>query len=153
MSNELAAPLKATGKEEYATFGQGCFWGVEHSFRKRFGNNGVSGYQVGYCGGLVDNPSYRQVCTGATNHAEVLQMVFDPSVVSYETLIDFFYRSHDPTTLNQQGNDRGTQYRSAIFYQNAEQKAKAEVATAAANLHYGGKIKTTIEPIGKVRPC
>ena len=123
---------------------------IINSSRRKFGNKGISGYQVGYAGGQVSNPSYRQVCSGSTGHAEVLQIVFDPSVVSYESLVDFFYRSHDPTTPNQQGNDRGTQYRSAIFYHSLEQKSKAESATAIANSHYGGKIATTIEPVGMV---
>lgn len=108
---------------EQATFGSGCFWCTEAIFQQL---NGVLEVRSGYSGGQVDNPTYKQVCEGNTGHAEVIQVDYDPSVVSYDALLEAFWQSHDPTTLNRQGNDVGTQYRSVIFYHNAEQKEKAE---------------------------
>lgn len=112
---------------EKATFGAGCFWGVESEFRRI---PGVVDALAGYAGGNLDNPTYRDVCTGRTNHAEVVQVEFDPARVSYDQLLDHFWQLHDPTTLNRQGPDYGTQYRSAIFYHSAEQKAAAEASKA-----------------------
>ncbi len=105
-----------------ATFGAGCFWGVEEAFRRV---PGVLSTAVGYMGGTLDNPSYRDVCTGRTGHAEVVQLEFDPTEVRYETLLDVFWDLHDPTTLNRQGPDIGTQYRSAIFAHDEAQLAAA----------------------------
>ncbi|KAG2202539.1 hypothetical protein INT47_012533 [Mucor saturninus] len=113
---------------EKATFAAGCFWGVEHIYNKHFKDLGIL-TTVGYIGGEVENPNYPQVKTGKTNHAEACQITFDPSKVSYETLTEFFYKMHDPTTANYQGPDVGTQYRSAIFYHGPEQKAIAERVT------------------------
>ncbi len=106
-----------------ATFGAGCFWCTEAVF---LNVKGVTKVVSGYSGGKVKNPSYREVCTGATGHAEVTQITFDPSVVTYEELLEIFWNTHDPTTLNRQGNDEGTQYRSAIFYHSEEQRKTAE---------------------------
>ena len=102
---------------------------VEKSFRKKFLSNGLVDIQVGYAGGYQNDVNYRQVCSGTTGHAEVVQIKFDPSKLQYETLVDFFYRMHDPTTLNSQGADHGTQYRSAIFFHDDTQKMIAESVT------------------------
>lgn len=115
-------------------------------FRKHFADKGLLKAEVGYIGGKTDQPSYRQVCTGSTDHAESLKVTFDPSRVSYATLCKFHYAMHDPTTLNRQGGDRGTQYRSAIFYLSDEQKEIAEKITAEVQeKHFkGSKITTQI---------
>lgn len=114
---------KTTMTTDTATFGAGCFWCVEAVFQRL---DGVLSVQSGYMGGTIDNPTYKQVCTGSTGHAEVCQIVYNPSVVRYEDLLQVFWEVHDPTTLNRQGNDVGTQYRSAVFYHNPEQKSIAE---------------------------
>ncbi len=108
---------------ETATFGEGCFWCVEAIYQRL---NGVEKVESGYSGGSVANPSYEQVCTGKTGHAEAVQVTFDPAVISYKELLEVFFRTHDPTTLNRQGADAGTQYRSVIFYHTDEQKKIAE---------------------------
>lgn len=108
---------------EIATFAAGCFWGVEAKFRQV---QGVISTRVGYTGGEMVSPDYKTVCTGITGHAEAIEVTFDPEVISYDMLLDVFWRIHNPTTLNQQGPDFGTQYRSAVFYHNAEQKHLAE---------------------------
>lgn len=108
---------------ETATLGAGCFWCVEAIFQQL---KGVIKVESGYSGGQVKNPTYREVCSGMTGHAEVCQVHFDPSIISFEEILEVFWTTHDPTTLNRQGNDVGTQYRSAIFYHNEEQKAIAE---------------------------
>jgi peptide-methionine (S)-S-oxide reductase len=107
---------------EKATFGAGCFWGVEVAFRQV---PGVTDATAGYLGGTLPDPSYEDVCTGRTGHAEVVEVTYDPTKVGYEDLLNVFWTSHDPTTLNRQGPDRGTQYRSAIFYHHESQKATA----------------------------
>ncbi|TAF64171.1 MAG: peptide-methionine (S)-S-oxide reductase [Cytophagales bacterium] len=110
-------------KYEVVTFGAGCFWCVEAIFQQV---DGVIKVESGYSGGSVANPTYKQVCEGTTGHAEVCQLTYDPAVVSFKELLEIFWQTHDPTTLNRQGNDEGTQYRSAIFYHNEEQKNLAE---------------------------
>jgi peptide-methionine (S)-S-oxide reductase len=110
-----------------ATFGAGCFWCVEAAFQQL---KGVSSVVSGYSGGIVENPTYKQVCTGTTGHAEVCQIEYDPESITYEELLEVFFDIHDPTTLNRQGNDVGTQYRSVIFYHNEDQKNQAEKVKA-----------------------
>src|SRR5437660_323640 len=108
---------------DVATLGGGCFWCLEAVFEQL---RGVIKVESGYCGGSVVNPSYRQVCSGSTGHAEVVQVTFDPTVITFRDVLDVFFATHDPTTLNRQGADAGTQYRSAIFCQTPEQKQVAE---------------------------
>jgi peptide-methionine (S)-S-oxide reductase len=132
---------------EKATFGAGCFWGVESAFRNV---EGVMDAAVGFMGGTTADPSYRDVCTGCTGHAEVTQVTFDPSCVSYERLLDVFWQIHDPTTLNRQGPDHGTQYRSAIFFHTPEQEAaaRASVQKLEAAKRFPRPIVTQIVPAG-----
>jgi len=108
-----------------ASFGGGCFWGMEKWFKKQFSNS-ISNTAVGYMGGDKNHPSYKEVCSGQTGHAEVVTMNYDPSKVKYEELLMFFWRIHDPTTANRQGNDVGTQYRSAVFFYSPEQESSAK---------------------------
>ncbi len=121
------APGSST-KLEKATLGAGCFWCVEAVFQRI---KGVASVMPGYTGGTTKSPTYKQVCSGMTGHAEVAQIEFDPAVVSYETILEVFWKSHDPTTLNKQGADEGTQYRSAIFTHSEAQKKAAEASKAA----------------------
>jgi peptide-methionine (S)-S-oxide reductase len=135
-----------TGKLELATFGAGCFWCVEAVFEEL---KGVKTVEAGYSGGTVEDPTYRQVTTGETGHAEVTRVAYDPSVITYEQLLEVFWHTHDPTTLNRQGYDVGTQYRSVIFYHNEEQKRIAEESlerTAASGL-WEDPIVTEIQPL------
>ena len=135
MSHSLnREPLSAQSFPENtqkATFAAGCFWGVEHIFRQQYGNGkGLLDARVGYTGGGTTAPSYRAVCSGTTGHAESLLILFDPDKVSYKTLVEYFFRTHDPTTKNVQGHDAGSQYRSAIFAHSEEQFKIAEEAKA-----------------------
>jgi len=114
-----------TKNAKTAIFGAGCFWGVEAAYRLI---PGVLSTRVGYLGGTMENPTYRDVCSGRTGHAEVVEVTYDPARVTYDDLLTVFWENHDPTTLNRQGPDVGEQYRSAIFYQDAEQKAAAEAS-------------------------
>jgi peptide-methionine (S)-S-oxide reductase len=122
--DEVSTAKAPAGKTELATFGTGCFWCTEAVFQQL---KGVSKVVSGYSGGQVVNPSYRQVCTGLTGHAEVIQITYDPAVITFPELLEVFWRSHDPTTLNRQGNDFGPQYRSAIFTHTEQQKKQAEL--------------------------
>lgn len=130
-----------------ATFGAGCFWGVEASFRQL---PGVVDARSGYSGGTTVRPSYEDVCTGTTGHAEVVEVTYDPARISYQQLLDAFWKMHDPTTRNRQGPDVGSQYRSVIFYHDDGQKRLAEQSKAAqdASKLYRGPIVTLIEPAG-----
>jgi peptide-methionine (S)-S-oxide reductase len=130
---------------EKATFGAGCFWGVEETFRTL---PGVKSTAVGYAGGTKENPSYEDVCSDETGHAEVVEVEFDPQAIEYGKLLDVFWANHNPTTPNRQGPDVGTQYRSVIFYHSPEQKAEAEASKAALEKSgkYSRAIVTQIEP-------
>lgn len=130
---------------EKATFGAGCFWGVEVAFRQV---PGVTDALAGYLGGTLPNPTYQDVCTGRTGHAEVVEVTYDPTKVGYEDLLNVFWTGHDPTTLNRQGPDRGTQYRSAIFYHDEGQKAAAIASKDRWNKlgRFSGPIVTEITP-------
>ena len=135
-----------------AVIGGGCFWCTEAVFLEL---DGVSRVKSGYAGGAVPDPTYEQVCTGRTGHAEVIQITFDPDVISYGDLLRVFFATHDPTTLNRQGNDVGTQYRSAIFPADAEQEqvARAVMAEIEERGIWGQKLVTTIEPLTKFYPA
>jgi len=128
---------------EKATFAAGCFWGVEAAFRQIAG---VLDAQVGYTGGTLSNPTYRDVCNGSTGHAEAVEVTFDPERVTYEDLLDAFWTTHDPTTLNRQGPDVGTQYRSAIYFHTPEQEAAARASKAKAQARFRRPIVTEITP-------
>lgn len=135
-----------TNHAEVATFGGGCFWCTEAIFKML---PGVKSVTSGYAGGKKENPTYKEVCSGTTGHAEVIQVEFDPSVISYEKLLGTFWEAHDPTTLNRQGADTGTQYRSIILYSTPEQKAAAERSKARAQSEFERPIVTEIVPLTK----
>jgi peptide-methionine (S)-S-oxide reductase len=128
---------------EKATFGAGCFWGVEATFRRLAG---VESTAVGYAGGKLDHPTYEDVCTDRTGHAEVVEVTFDPKVISYHDLLEVFWNNHNPTTLNRQGPDVGHQYRSAIFFHSPEQEAEAKASRDAAQARFSRPIVTEIVP-------
>ena len=140
----------SNSKLSVATFGAGCFWCVEAVFEKL---EGVHAVESGYMGGDVSDPSYREVCSGTTGHAEVVQIHYDPEVVGFETLLDWLWRSHDPTTLNRQGADSGTQYRSAIFYHDEAQREAATTSKAAAQAHFSAPIVTEITEASTFYPA
>jgi len=137
---------------ETATLAGGCFWCLEAVFLEL---RGVASVVSGYSGGRAANPTYEQVCSGGTGHAEVVQVTFDPAVISYRDLLDVFFTIHDPTTLNQQGADVGTQYRSAIYYHSPAQKAEAErvIADLAAAGVWGAPIVTEVAPLAAFYPA
>jgi peptide-methionine (S)-S-oxide reductase len=131
------------GNMEKATFGAGCFWGVEATFRRLAG---VESTAVGYAGGKMDHPTYQDVCTDRTGHAEVVEVTFNPKVISYHDLLEVFWNNHNPTTLNRQGPDVGAQYRSAIFFHSPEQEAEAKASRDAAQARFSRPIVTEIVP-------
>lgn len=133
---------------ERATFGAGCFWGVEAAFRRV---EGVVATAVGFAGGDLENPTYRDVCNGVSGHAEVVQVEFDPERVSYDQLLDVFWENHDPTTLNRQGADIGSQYRSVVFFHSPAQHSAAETSMRSLeeSHRYQDRIVTTLEPASK----
>lgn len=140
-------PMTTTTPSHFdtATFGGGCFWCTEAMFAEL---KGVQSAVSGYSGGTVKNPSYKEVCAGTTGHAEVIQVVYDPSIITFAQLMQVFFLTHDPTTLNRQGNDIGTQYRSVVFYRNEEEKriAQETIAEVATSGVYSDQIVTTLEP-------
>jgi len=140
-------PMNTTTPSHFdtATIGGGCFWCTEAMFAEL---KGVQSAVSGYSGGTVKNPSYKEVCAGTTGHAEVIQVVYDPSIITFAQLMQVFFLTHDPTTLNRQGNDIGTQYRSVIFYRNEEEKriAQETIAEVATSGVYSDRIVTTLEP-------
>ena len=135
---------------EIAVLGLGCFWGPEIKFSKL---DGVIKTEVGYCGGNSVQTSYKEVCTGETNHAEVVKLDFDPEIISYEKIVKYFFEFHDPTTLNSQGPDFGTQYRSEIFYLNDKQKIIAEKIFNEENKKLSGKVVTKISAVKNYCPA
>jgi peptide-methionine (S)-S-oxide reductase len=140
------------GVPDTATFGAGCFWCVEAVFQEM---KGVIKVTSGYSGGAVKNPSYKEVCTGLTGHAEVCQIIYNPNEVSFKELLEAFWQTHDPTTINRQGNDAGTQYRSVIFYHNESQKQLAEIYKAELNKSgaFDKPIVTAIDPFTVFYPA
>ena len=135
---------------EIAVLGLGCFWGPEIKFSKL---DGVIKTEVGYCGGNSARTSYKEVCTGETNHAEVVKLDFDPEIISYEKIVKYFFEFHDPTTLNSQGPDFGTQYRSEIFYLNDKQKIMAKKILNEENKKLSGKVVTKISAVKNYCPA
>jgi peptide-methionine (S)-S-oxide reductase len=129
--------------ERKATFGAGCFWGVEAAFRQL---EGVTRTEVGYEGGTLENPTYEDVCSHTTGHAEVVEVTYDPEQISYDELLDVFWAKHDPTQLNRQGWDIGDQYRSVVFFHDEEQQEAAERSKAEQQRHYRAPVVTQIEP-------
>jgi peptide-methionine (S)-S-oxide reductase len=150
MMSATPEPTNAASKLEVATFGGGCFWCGEAVFQRI---PGVKSVVSGFAGGTTPNPSYEQVCTGSTGHAEVIQIKFDASVISYDKILEVFFEEHDPTTLNRQGADAGTQYRSIILYSGDEQKKAAEKAKADAAKHHSQPIVTQITPLTAFYPA
>ena len=136
--------------EQVAVLAGGCFWCTEAVF---LDIAGVSGVESGYTGGSVDSPTYREVCGGATGHAEAIKISFDPEIIGYGDLLDIFFATHDPTQLNRQGNDVGTQYRSAIFPQDEAQEAEARAGIARAQADQQAPIVTSIEPVATWYPA
>ena len=160
-SCEPEKPMTATDKQvtkmpvvpagaETATLGAGCFWCIDAAYRQL---DGVYSATSGYMGGSVKNPTYEQICDGDSGHAEVVQVVFDPKKISYEKVLAWFWDLHDPTTLNRQGHDSGTQYRSAIFYHSDEQKKVAEASKAAAKANFKDPIVTEITKAAEFYPA
>jgi peptide-methionine (S)-S-oxide reductase len=152
MRAEVSPKMNATNQTQLATFGGGCFWCVEAVFERLAG---VKAVVSGYAGGSTDNPTYKQICNGDTGHAEVVQIEFDPAQIPFTRLLDVFWEAHDPTTLNRQGADAGTQYRSIILYHSPEQQAEAERSRRLADAggKFGAPIVTEIVPLKKFFPA
>ena len=144
------APANAPAKLQTATFGGGCFWCADAIFQRI---PGVKSVVCGFAGGNKVNPTYEDVCTGTTGHAEVIQLQFDPAIISYEKILEIFWEAHDPTTLNRQGADKGTQYRSIILYSDDTQKAAAEKSKSEAASHFHSPIVTQIVPLKAFYPA
>lgn len=142
----LSQQRSPMSKLEKATFGAGCFWCVEAVFERL---PGVQSVTAGYAGGSKANPTYEEVCSGTTGHAEVAQITYDPSVISYEKLLEWFWKAHDPTTLNRQGADVGTQYRSVIFFSDESQRKAADESKRKAQKEFDNPIVTEIQPLTK----
>ncbi len=140
----------STNQSQFAYLGGGCFWCMEAVFQRI---PGVKSVTSGYAGGHTENPTYKQVCTGETGHAEVTRIEFDPQKISYDKVLHYFWDAHDPTTLNRQGADEGTQYRSVILYQDEAQKAAAEKSKAEAQKNFKSPIVTQIVPLKKFYPA
>ncbi len=143
-------PSAVPAHAQTAVLGGGCFWCLEAAFRQL---GGVLSVTSGYMGGHTANPTYEQVCTGATGHAEVVRILFDPERISYAEILGWFWRMHDPTTLNRQGGDVGTQYRSVIFHTDEAQKQTAEASKSAAAAGFTNPIVTEISPAGEFHPA
>lgn len=141
---------KSTNSTERATFGGGCFWCLEAVFERL---EGVVAVTSGYAGGQKDDPTYKEVCSGKTGHAEVIQIEFEPGKISFNQLLEVFWAAHDPTTLNRQGADVGTQYRSVIYYQNEAQRAAAEKSKAEAQKQFTDPIVSEIQPLTRFYPA
>ena len=152
MDNSNTTPVNYAGPTDTATFANGCFWCTEAIFEEL---NGVISAVSGYSGGQTTNPTYKEVCSGETGHAECLQIVYDPTKISYDELLEVFWQTHDPTTLNRQGADVGTQYRSAIYYHNDDQKQKAEKYKIELDKSgaFDRPIVTEISPFGIFYPA
>ncbi len=140
----FATTSSSAATSEQAVLGSGCFWCSEALFQKL---PGVISVKAGFAGGATKNPTYEEVCTGQTGHAEVIQIIYDPKKISYDQLLDLFWRSHDPTTLNQQGADMGTQYRSVIFTTSPNQESLAEASKKSAQNSFSKPIVTEIKPL------
>ena len=149
---EKRMEMMDTGRRDTAVLGAGCFWCVEAAFMQL---NGVYSAKSGYCGGSIKNPSYKEVCQGSTGHAEVVQIIFNPDIITYAQLLEVFFSLHDPTQLNRQGNDIGTQYRSVIFYNDDMQKDIAQKAILAANEvpEWKEKVVTALDPMSPFYPA
>ena len=152
LTKDMSIKPEFTDTTAVATFGAGCFWCVEAIFQDL---NGVYSVESGYMGGEKKDPTYKEVCTGTTGHAEVCRIVYDPRLLTFKDLLEVFWQTHDPTTLNKQGNDAGTQYRSAIFYYSEEQKKEAEFYTSELDKSgaFSDPIVTTLEPVDTFYPA
>ena len=152
LTEDMSIKPEFTDTTAVATFGAGCFWCVEAIFQDL---NGVYSVESGYMGGEKKDPTYKEVCTGTTGHAEVCRIVYDPRLLTFKDLLEVFWQTHDPTTLNKQGNDAGTQYRSAIFYYSEDQKKEAEFYTSELDKSgaFSDPIVTTLEPVDTFYPA